>query len=110
MHKIFVYGIFLDDYMREQYGMVSPRYATVEGYATRAVSPDGTIVEAVPVQGNYFLTGLVVDMPKMNTIQTVDGGEHRVKALERLDRLENGYDRISVTTTDGEVCQMYVTK
>lgn len=93
MVRIFVYGIFLDESMRQQYDMWNPEYATVKGYATTGVTRRGTIVGAVRVQDEFFLTGLTVQMPD--------------DLLGELDMLESGYERIKVKTTDGRRCWMY---
>lgn len=89
--RLFVYGIFLDWENRVEYGMSNPEYTTVLDYATFG----GGIVEAVHIPGlGLSLTGLAVDM-------NPDG-------WQRLDQLEYGYDRVIVTTTDGERVYMYV--
>lgn len=95
MNKLFVYGIFLSERNRWDYGMTNPQYATVKGYATFG----GRIVEAVyvgDVWPNACLTGLIVDA---DPTQWKD-----------LDALEYGYDRIRITTTSGEEAWMYVAK
>lgn len=90
MNKLFVYGIFLDEYMREKYGMTNPKYATVPDYATFG----GGIVMAYKIPDNRLsLTGLLVDMNPDN--------------WEELDRLEGGYRRIKITTGSGEQAYMY---
>lgn len=84
--KLFVYGIFLDQSNREAYGMSNPRYATVKGYAT--VAKYGNIVEAVDFGiDTIALTGLTVDVDPTYWAS--------------LDRLEGGYDRIEVATSNG---------
>lgn len=90
MDRLFVYGIFLGERQRQKYGMTDPIYATVPGYATFG----SYIVQArrVPVPG-LQLTGLVVD---------VDPDKWR-----DIDRLEGGYDRVRVITTDREEVWMY---
>lgn len=85
MNHLFVYGIFLNEGNRERYGMTNPRYAVVPGYATRTCY--GDIVEAVPVQSEFSLTGLYVDIDPAY--------------WERLDRLEHGYQRVEVNTSEG---------
>lgn len=89
--KLFVYGIFLDEYCRDAYGMSNPRYTTVKGYSTVG----GSIVSAVKDE-KYTLTGLEVDI--------------NPRAWKALDRLEGGYDRVKVKTTDGIEVYMYVGK
>lgn len=93
MDKLFVYGIFLDEYQRAVYGMGQPRYAVVEGYKTRLIVRN--IVEAVPDKSGA-LTGLIVELPASN--------------FETLDSLERGYDRIKVKTTSGTEAFMYVAR
>lgn len=89
--KLFVYGIFLDESTRQRYGMVGHRYSTVPDYATFG----GGIVRAVRIPGNGLsLTGVVT---------TPDQTQ-----WDRLDALEGGYDRVEVTTTNGERVYMYV--
>ena len=91
--RLFVYGIFLDEDNRKEYGMSNPRYTTVAGYITVG----GGIVQAVPVQSREIaLTGLVVDMDSTR--------------WARLDRLEGGYDRIKVKTHGGEDAWMYAAR
>lgn len=92
-NRLFVYGIFLGQRMRDSYGMTNPQYATVPGYATFG----NHIVQAAPVDAkNLALTGLTVD---------VDPEE-----WEAIDRLEGGYDRALVTTDSNEKVYMYVAK
>ena len=88
--KLFVYGIFLDEENRTEYGMSNPQYTTVPGYLTvgsyivRAVQTDNTSVA---------LTGLLVDIdPDM---------------WPSLDSLEAGYDRIKVRDVSGDIAYMY---
>jgi gamma-glutamylcyclotransferase (GGCT)/AIG2-like uncharacterized protein YtfP len=91
MNKLFVYGIFLDEYMRENYGMTNPKYATVLDYATFG----GNIVMAVKIpKNNLSLTGLLVDM--------------NPDKWEDLDRLEGGYRRVRINTTNNQEAYMYV--
>lgn len=54
------------------------------------------LVEAVKVDPKFgcALTGLVVGVTR--------------QAIKALDELEQGYDRIEVVTTSGELVQMYV--
>lgn len=101
--RFFVYGIFLGEYSREKYGMINPRYATVRGFVTVGVNAQGTIVEAKKAPSDMVLTGLVVDVPVK--VQTPYG---ELDNIDRLDRMEAGYNRITITTTDGDKCQMYV--
>lgn len=89
--KLFVYGIFLDEYNRDAYGMSNPKYTTVPGFITIGAG----IVQAMPVSDqNIALTGLVVDM---------DSTKWRP-----LDSLEGGYDRVKVRTNSGDDAWMYV--
>lgn len=92
--RLFVYGIFLGERMRDSYGMTNPEYATVPGYATFG----DHIVQAVKIDGarNLALTGLTVDIDPEN--------------WERLDRLEGGYDRKRVLTDKGEQVYMYTAR
>ena len=89
--KLFVYGIFLSAANREHYGMTNPQYATVRDYATFG----GHIVKAVKIpDSGLSLTGLLVTPSE--------------DKWRQLDALEGGYDRVLVTTTDGERAYMYV--
>lgn len=90
-NRLFVYGIFLGETMRNSYGMTNPVYATVPGYFTVGHH----IVQAVPIpeRPDIALTGLTVDVDP--------------EYWERLDRLEGGYDRVVVKTTDEEKVFMY---
>jgi gamma-glutamylcyclotransferase (GGCT)/AIG2-like uncharacterized protein YtfP len=88
--RLFVYGIFLDERNRQSYGMTDPEYQTVADFATVG----GRIVKAVHIpQAGLALTGVAV--------------EYNPEQWERLDRLEGGYDRIIVKTTQGEPVYMY---
>ena len=90
MDKLFVYGIFLDERNRNAYGMSNPHYATVAGYITIG----SRIVQAVRADGlGAALTGLLVDVEP--------------DQWPRIDMLESGYDRITITTTDGIEAYMY---
>lgn len=104
MNRLFVYGIFLDEFMRDKFAMTDPHYATVRGWATKG----GSIVRAV-ADNNYTLTGLVVDVSPYKDFQYADT-TYSVDNWMALDSLEAGYDRIVVTTTDGEDCWMYISK
>lgn len=90
MNKLFVYGIFLSEDMRKDYGMTNPRYATVSGWATVG----SHIVQAVKAPKEYCLTGLLVEVPDNYDWQP-------------LDSLERGYERIKVKTVQGTVAYMY---
>ena len=90
LNKLFVYGIFLDEFFRNKYGMSFSEYATVKDYATIPIR--GHIVAAVPLKG-YDLTGLVVRVDP--------------KYWSSIDRLESAYERIKVQTSSGETW-MYV--
>lgn len=70
--------------------MTNPRYATVRGWATIG----GDIVQAVEAPEAYALTGLVVELP--------DNYDWRP-----LDALEGGYERITITTVQGQQAYMY---
>lgn len=90
MNKLFVYGIFLDEYNRRMYGMSNPRYATVLHYATVGYH----IVKAVKIEGTSLaLSGLIVDVDPSRW------GD--------IDQLEGGYERIRVKTTNGDEAYMY---
>lgn len=92
-HKLFVYGIFLDENSRKAYGMTNPKYATVKDFLTIG----SYIVRAVYVpDAGLSLTGLLVDMDKDN--------------WDELDRLEGGYDRVLIRTVSGDRAWMYVMK
>lgn len=92
-NRLFVYGIFLGETLRDAYGMTNPQYETVPGYITVG----GTIVEAIPVKNESIrLTGLVVDV--------------NPNQWDHIDNLERHYDKVLVTTTSGEVVNMYVGK
>lgn len=89
-NRVFVYGIFLGEAMRNAYGMTNPVYTTVPGYITVGEH----IVQATPVNNpRIALTGLVVDLDPTH--------------WERLDALEGGYDRTLVKTDKGEHVYMY---
>lgn len=77
--KLFVYGIFLDQSNREEYGMIQTHYATQPGFKTVGKY----IVKAVKSDDRDSLTGLLIN----NT-----------KAINwrRLDSLEAGYKRIAI--------------
>lgn len=92
MNRLFVYGIFLSQGMRYQYGMTVIDYAVVPDYIT--TSKYGDIVEATRVNGvKAALTGLLVEVPE--------------DKWEGLDQLEAGYDRVVVTTIMGDQAYMY---
>lgn len=89
--KLFVYGIFLSEYNRQAYGMTNPEYATVKDYATFG----GYIVQAVHIpESGLSLTGLLVTPNE--------------EQWGRVDALEAAYDRVIITTTDGDRAYMYV--
>lgn len=91
--KLFVYGIFLDERNRRRYGMTNPVYDTVLDYVTVG----DYIVEAKREAGyNYSLAGLVVDVDPVY--------------WDAIDMLESAYDRIRITTMNGEHAWMYVGK
>lgn len=104
LHKLFVYGIFLDEDMRDRYEMSDPQYAVVPGYVTRQCG--GSIVEAVevPIDLHLGLTGLLVNV---NPNSTKHGPNSTWK---RLDMLEGGYNREIIITESGERAFMYVAK
>lgn len=90
MEKLFVYGIFLSQNTRDAYYMVGHRYATVQGYVTVGKQ----IVQAVKTDNpSVALTGVITEIHP----------DH----WARVDRLEAGYDRIRVKTTDNEEVWMY---
>lgn len=95
-NKLFVYGIFLGENMRNSYGMTNPVYATVPGYATFGHH----IVQATHLEGseemNLELTGLLVDVDPTHWAQ--------------IDSLEAGYDRAVITTSRNEKAYIYVSK
>lgn len=93
MDRLFVYGIFLNDYNREAYGMSNEAYATVKDFLTVG----DRIVEAVYVPDvGLALTGLTVDVDPTH--------------WDDIDRLESNYDRVIVSTTGGEKLNMYTRK
>lgn len=102
--RLFVYGIFLGEGMREAYGMTSRGYATVKDYIT--VGEHIVQARRVDPEMNAALTGLVVDVPP--TMPRPYGASGVVDNIKRLDELETGYDRVMVHTTSGQECQMYV--
>jgi len=88
--KLFVYGIFLGEGMRNAYEMKNPSYSTVPQYVTVGEG----IVQAVKVDAKgVALTGLLVDVPK--------------SVWPRLDRLETGYSRVRVKTHGNTTAFMY---
>lgn len=93
MNNLFVYGIFLSESRRQYYGMTNPQYATVKDFVTY-----GEYIVTAYKQENagLALTGLLVSM---NPAKWRD-----------LDRLEGGYKRIVITTTDGDKAYMYAGK
>lgn len=93
-NRLFVYGIFLGQQMRDRFGMTNPEYATVPNYATFGYH----IVQAsyIASSGDLALTGLTVDVDP--------------EYWERIDSLEGGYDRKLVTTDSNEEVYMYVAK
>lgn len=103
--KLFVYGIFLGESMREGYGMRVIGYDTVRDYITVG----GHIVQAKKVDPKMgaALTGLVVEVPET---LAYDHKEGEYDNIERLDALETGYDRVIVQTTAGHECWMYCEK
>jgi hypothetical protein len=89
-NRLFVYGIFLGETMRNIYGMTNPKYATVSGYATIG----GHIVQAVDMKSPHLsLTGLVVNVEESRWAD--------------IDSLEYGYDRKLVKIDTGEMVYMY---
>lgn len=67
-----------------------PKYDTVKDYATYG----NHIVTAYHQEGaGLALTGLTVEVPE--------------KSIPRLDAIESGYKRVTVTTVNGESVQMY---
>lgn len=90
LNRLFVYGIFLGEFARKNFGMSLPRYSTVKDYATFPIG--GHIVMAEPIKG-YDLTGLVVNIDP--------------DYWDKLDTLEGAYARVKVKTGYGEAW-MYV--
>lgn len=103
LNKLFVYGIFLSAGMRESYAMSDAHYAVVKGYKT--VLAYGDIVEATPSDENDALTGLFVEVAPMS----VDWRGQIQETWKHLDKLEGGYDRVIVETSQGKAF-MYVKK
>lgn len=92
-NRFFVYGIFLDQSMRDRFGMYNARYTTVKGFVTRGFG----IVQAERTQDTGLsLTGLSL---------TINPDK-----IPALDRLEGGYDRIIVRTDNDELVFMYAKK
>lgn len=96
MNELFVYGIFLSENMRKDYGLSNPEYAVVADYVTVMIG--SSIVQAYPIDSSLHigLTGLLVD---------VDPNK-----WDALDRLEGAYQRITIMTTDGDEAYMYVAR
>lgn len=90
---LFVYGIFLDQSMRDHYGMYDAHYATVMDYIT--VGHKIVQAEHLPDIG-AALTGMLLQVDP--------------RYWGDLDDLESNYDRIIITTTDGDVAYMYAEK
>ena len=92
---LFVYGIFLEEGTRYRYKLYEePRYATVQGYVTWG----SHIATAYSVDDkDIILTGLVIDIPD----------DYDWAAI---DRLEGGYNRVEITTEQGDKAFMYVGK
>lgn len=89
--RLFVYGIFLDPVNQANFGMTHPEYDTVRDYATYGHG----IVTAYHNPGKGLsLAGLIVLVPK--------------DQWAKLDKLERGYDRVTVETTGGVETFMYV--
>jgi hypothetical protein len=90
-NRLFVYGIFLGQERRDEYGMYNANYATVPGFITKG----NYIVQAEPTdEPSAELTGLTVDVDP--------------RKWPMIDSLEMGYDRVLVTTSNNEVVNMYV--
>lgn len=90
--KLFVYGIFLGEGMRESYNMTNPQYATVSNFVT--VGNHIVQAEYIKDAPGLALTGLLVDVP----IYEFDHG---------LDALEGGYERVRITTENKTEAYMY---
>lgn len=102
LSKLFVYGIFLSERLREAYYMKDASYDTVANFSTVGKGGvNSTIVEAVVDEGKT-LTGLVVDVEP-----TVVFGDSVFDNWDRLDKLEHGYDRVKITTNSGVEAWMY---
>lgn len=93
LNRLFVYGIFLDERQRQAFGMANPHYATVKDYVTYGSQ---IVVAHHQANAGLALTGLVVTMDPTK--------------WGRLDALEHGYNRILITTTDGDRAYMYAGK
>lgn len=89
--QLFVYGIFLGEKNRRDYGMSNPRYDTVADFVTFG----DYIVSAAPVDDGTGaqLTGLVVDVDP--------------DFWNDIDALEGGYERILVETYSHGMAFMY---
>lgn len=95
--KFFSYGIFLDgnlpvDKQRTQAwnrGQQQGKYATVKGYKTV-----GSYIVMAVKDPEATLTGLVFNISN--------------DQLQQLDRIEAGYERVNVTTVQGDDVVMYV--
>lgn len=109
MNRLFVYGVFLSEHMRDKYAMSNPRYTTVRGYTTIGCGESGHIVEAVRINtdkgDSLCLTGLLVDVEP-----EVELWGYKMDNWMRIDALEAGYDRVKVKTTSGVSCWMYVAR
>lgn len=99
-NRLFVYGIFLGQGMRNAYRMSEERYAVVKDYVTTIKG--GSIVEAQkgPEGVGLGLTGLIVEVDPV-TLEGRDNWAH-------LDALEHGYKRTVIKTIKGETAYMYV--
>lgn len=89
-NRFFVYGIFLDQGMRDRYGMYDAHYETVKGFVTRGA---GIVTAERTEDTGLSLTGNTVSINPDN--------------IPALDRLEGGYDRIIVKTNRDELVYMY---
>jgi len=85
VNRLFVYGIFLSERTGSIYDFKYVGYGIVRDMATQA-NGSSSIVQAVPAPG-LALTGLIVEVPE--------------EKWDRLDRLEHGYKRIWVHTSEG---------
>lgn len=91
--KLFVYGIFLGEKLRNMYGMSNPRYGVIRGLTTILLG--GNIVGAYRVENeDIALTGLIVDV--------------NPTYWQEIDDLERGYTRTEAITESGERVWIYI--
>ena len=95
-HRLFVYGIFLNQRTRDRYLMSHPEYAVVPNMATYHLYDDIVQAYVVDPQCGAALTGLLV------TVDPTMWGA--------VDKLEQGYERRLVETTHQEKAWIYAAK